>query len=86
MSISQIIFFPFNFREELRGISRGKDAKDMDWQTIAGPTETEDDEEEEVEEKPKPVKISVSEKRGKPHFKKTALTTKRVNKKGKRNV
>ncbi|KAF7286452.1 chitinase 7 [Rhynchophorus ferrugineus] len=50
-------------REELRGISRGKDAKDVDWAVVAGPTEDEDDdeEEEEVVEKPKPVKISVSE-------------------------
>lgn len=71
----------------MRGISRGKDAKDVDWQKIAGPTETEDDEDEqEVVEKPKPVKVAVSEvlkRAGKPHLKKTALTTKRVNKKGK---
>lgn len=81
-----IIYFLHN-REELRGISRGKDAKDIDWQQIAGPNETEDeDEEEEVVEKPKPVKVPVSEvlkRAGKPHLKKTGLNSKRVNKKGK---
>lgn len=75
----------FVFREELRGISRGKDAKDVDWQVIAGPDETEeDDEEEEVVEKAKPVKISVSEvlkRAGKPHLKKIH-NSKRINKKG----
>ncbi|KAK9883780.1 hypothetical protein WA026_001972 [Henosepilachna vigintioctopunctata] len=45
-------------REELRGISRGKDTKDVDWATVAGGIE---DEEEEVVEKPKPIKISPSE-------------------------
>ncbi|XP_063916520.1 probable chitinase 10 [Zophobas morio] len=45
-------------REELRGISRGKNAKDMDWQKIAGAVEEED---EDVIEKPAPVKISVQE-------------------------
>lgn len=58
----------------------------MDWQKTAAPGETEEDnEEEEVVEKPKPVKVAVSEvlKRArKPHLKKTALTSKRVNKKG----
>ncbi|CAG9812647.1 unnamed protein product, partial [Phaedon cochleariae] len=67
-------------REELRGISRGKDAKDVDWQEIAGATEDEDDDEdEETIEKPKPMKISVSEvlkRAGKP---KKGLA-KRVNK------
>ncbi|KAJ3624357.1 hypothetical protein MTP99_017991 [Tenebrio molitor] len=46
-------------REELRGISRGKNAKDMDWQKIAGAIEEEDD--EDVIEKPSPIKISVQE-------------------------
>lgn len=78
------------YREELRGISRGKDAKDIDWQAIAGPSETEDEDEEdeEVVEKPKPVKISVSEvlkRAGKPHLKKSSLSNKRVNKKGNYN-
>lgn len=83
-----IMMFLFRFnREELRGISRGKDVKDIDWQTIAGPSETEDEDEEdeEVIEKPKPVKISVSEvlkRAGKPHLKKSSLSPKRVNKKG----
>ncbi|KAB0800036.1 hypothetical protein PPYR_07916 [Photinus pyralis] len=45
-------------REELRGISRGKDAKDVDWEKVAG---FEEEEEEEVIEKPAPVKISASE-------------------------
>ncbi|XP_056639626.1 probable chitinase 10 isoform X1 [Diorhabda sublineata] len=65
-------------REELRGISRGKDAKDVDWQKIAGPTDDDEDVEENVdEEKPKPIKISVSEvlKRvRKPSGKKTAAS------------
>ncbi|XP_044731929.1 chitotriosidase-1 [Chrysoperla carnea] len=42
-------------REELRGISRGKNAKDVDWQEVAGAIEIE------VTEKPQPIKISVSE-------------------------
>lgn len=50
-----------SFREELRGISRGKDAKDVDWEAIAGASEEEEEEEEEVMEKPKPLKIAVSE-------------------------
>lgn len=78
-------FFIHFHREELRGISRGKDAKDIDWQAIAGPTETddEDDEDEDVIEKPKPYKISLSEVLkpvGKPMKKNIP---KRTNKKGK---
>lgn len=42
-------------REELRGISRGKNAKDVDWEKVAGSVVIE------VTEKPQPVKISVSE-------------------------
>ncbi|XP_025832277.1 probable chitinase 10 [Agrilus planipennis] len=45
-------------REELRGISRGKDAKDIDWEKVAG---TIIEEEEEVIEKPKPISVPVSE-------------------------
>ncbi|XP_044253062.1 probable chitinase 10 [Tribolium madens] len=45
-------------REELRGISRGKNAKDVDWQKIAGAVEEDD---EDAIEKPAPVKISVQE-------------------------
>ncbi|CAH1985065.1 unnamed protein product [Acanthoscelides obtectus] len=48
-------------REELRGISRGKDAKDMDWETIAGPTEEELAEEEEEAELKKSTKIDVAQ-------------------------
>lgn len=44
-------------REELRGVSRGKDAKDIDWSKVAA---TFDDIEEE-EEKPEPISIPVSE-------------------------
>lgn len=43
------------YREELRGISRGKNAKDVDWFKIAGAVEVE------VIEKPAPAKIAVSE-------------------------
>lgn len=43
-------------REELRGISRGKDAKDVDWTKVAATIE-----EVEEEEKPAPIKISVDE-------------------------
>lgn len=45
-------------REELLGISRGKDAKDVDWSEVAA---TFDDVEDEEDEKPEPIKISVSE-------------------------
>lgn len=45
-------------REELRGVSRGKDAKDIDWEKVAG---LEEDSEEEVVEKPAPIKIPASE-------------------------
>lgn len=45
-------------REELRGVSRGKNAKDVDWSKIAGGIE---EIEEEIIEKPKPIKISVAE-------------------------
>ncbi|XP_022905137.2 probable chitinase 10 [Onthophagus taurus] len=48
-------------REELRGISRGKEAKDVDWNKIAGTIEEDDEEEEQEIEKPPPIKISVSE-------------------------
>lgn len=42
-------------REELRGVSRGSGAKDVDWSTVAGTiTET-------IVEKPEPYKVSVSE-------------------------
>ncbi|KAK4874891.1 hypothetical protein RN001_014251 [Aquatica leii] len=44
-------------REELRGVSRGKNAKDVDWQEIAGLIE---DDEEEVIEKPAAVKVPVA--------------------------
>lgn len=68
----------------MRGVSRGKDAKDVDWQKIAGPTESEEEEEE--VEKPAPIKIDVSEvlKRArKPAGKKSHLASpKRVTKKG----
>ncbi|XP_044759513.1 probable chitinase 10 [Coccinella septempunctata] len=47
-------------REELRGISRGKDTKDIDWAKVAGGIEDEE-EEEEVVEKPAPIKINPSE-------------------------
>lgn len=46
-------------REELRGISRGKDAKDVDWEKVAGTIEDIEEEEEDV--KPLPIKISVAE-------------------------
>lgn len=45
----------FSYREELRGVSRGKNAKDVDWQKIAGAIEIE------VTEKPEAIKISVNE-------------------------
>lgn len=44
-------------REELRGISRGKDAKDVDWTKVAATLE----EVEEEIEKPAPIKISATE-------------------------
>lgn len=44
-------------REELLGISRGKEAKDVNWTAVAS---TFDDLEDE-EEKPQPIKISVDE-------------------------
>lgn len=40
-------------------MSRGKDAKDVDWTQIAGAND--DDEDEDVIEKPKPIKIDVAE-------------------------
>ena len=73
----------FVFREELRGISRGKNAKDMDWQKIAGAVEEED---EDVIEKPAPVKISVQEvlnRVRKPTKKLHLKNTSAVSKKGK---
>lgn len=42
-------------REELRGISRGKDAKDVDWASVAGTVLIE------VTEKPEPIKISLAD-------------------------
>lgn len=45
-------------REELRGVSRGKDAKDVDWSKVAA---TFENSEESNLEKPEPIKISVSE-------------------------
>ncbi|CAH1106565.1 unnamed protein product [Psylliodes chrysocephalus] len=74
-------------REELRGITRGKDVKDVDWEAIAGADESDEDEDEENEdeEKPKPIKIAVSEvlKRvRKPNSKKGGSSlAKKVNKK-----
>lgn len=43
------------FREELRGISRGKDAKDVNWSSVASSAIIE------VTEKPEPIKISLSD-------------------------
>lgn len=43
------------YREELRGISRGKDAKDVDWASVASSVVVE------VTEKPQPIKISLSD-------------------------
>lgn len=45
----------FDSREELRGISRGKDAKDVDWASVAASVVIE------VTEKPQPIKISLSD-------------------------
>jgi chitinase len=45
----------FYFREELRGISRANNAKDVDWSKVANSISIE------VTTKPSPVKISVSE-------------------------
>ncbi|XP_072932280.1 probable chitinase 10 [Epargyreus clarus] len=42
-------------REELRGISRGKDAKDVDWSSVAASVVVE------VTEKPQPIKISLTD-------------------------
>lgn len=44
-------------REELLGVSRGKDVKDIDWSKVAATF----DEDEPVLQKPSPIKISVSE-------------------------
>lgn len=44
--------------EELRGVSRGKDAKDVDWSEVAA---TFDEAEEEENSKPAPIKIPVNE-------------------------
>ncbi|XP_070501617.1 probable chitinase 10 [Chironomus tepperi] len=41
-------------REELRGVSRGKDAKDIDWETVAASFD-------DLPEKPEPIKIDVAE-------------------------
>lgn len=82
------MFLTFFYREELRGITRGKDVKDVDWEAIAGADESDEDEDEENEdeEKPKPIKIAVSEvlKRvRKPNSKKGGSSlAKKVNKKG----
>lgn len=79
--VQNVIRF-LNFREELRGISRGKDVKDIDWQAIAGADEEEEEEEEDVVEKPKPMKIAVSEvlKRARKPGKKSHKSA--INKKG----
>ncbi|RZB40987.1 chitinase, partial [Asbolus verrucosus] len=67
-------------REELRGISRGKNAKDVDWQKIAGAVEEDD---EDVVEKPAPIKISVQEvlNRVRKPSKKLLLKNSAINKK-----
>lgn len=64
-------------REELLGVSRGKNAKDVDWATVAG-----GELEEEVVEKPTPVKISPSEvvRVRKPHKKLISKSSGAVNK------
>lgn len=41
-------------REELRGVSRGKDAKDVDWEKVAGSFD-------DLPDKPEPIPIDVSE-------------------------
>lgn len=41
-------------REELRGVSRGKDAKDVDWEKVAASFD-------DLPEKPEPIAIDVSE-------------------------
>lgn len=56
-------------REELRGVSRGKDAKDVDWEKVAASFD-------DIPEKPEPVKIDVSEL-----LSKVSKTEKKVNKK-----
>lgn len=50
-------FFFCIYREELRGISRGKNAKDVDWSEVAATFE----DAEQVAEKPEPIKIPVEE-------------------------
>lgn len=47
----------------MRGVSRGKDAKDVDWTKVAPPPDEdeEEQEDEEVIEKPKPIKIDATE-------------------------
>lgn len=61
----------------------------MDWQKIAGPTESEEEEEDEEEEKekPAPIKIAVSEvlKRARKPAGKKSVSPKRINKKGRWN-
>ncbi|XP_036220239.1 probable chitinase 10 isoform X2 [Bactrocera oleae] len=69
-------------REELLGISRGKEAKDVNWTAVAA---TFEDLEEEEEEKPAPIKIAVEEllskvrKPSKKHRIKSGLVAKEQN-------
>ncbi|XP_011185448.2 probable chitinase 10 isoform X2 [Zeugodacus cucurbitae] len=68
-------------REELLGISRGKEAKDVNWTAIAATFEDDDEE----EEKPAPIKIDVEEllskvrKPSKKHRIKSGLVAKEQN-------
>lgn len=45
------------YSEELRGVSRGKNAKDVDWSVVAASF----DDLEPVAEKPEPIKISLED-------------------------
>lgn len=56
-------------REELRGVSRGKDAKDVDWEKVAASFD-------DLPEKPEPIEIDVAEL-----LAKVKTTDKKVNKK-----
>ena len=55
INCKDILKFFIHFREELRGISRGKDAKDIDWASVASNALVE------ITEKPEPIKISLSD-------------------------
>lgn len=72
--------FLFTFREELRGIKRKNNAKDVDWSKVANTIDFE------VTTKPPPEKISVQELiskvKGNKVSQPTALQTIVVNKKG----